>query len=69
MSAWRDFRYAIAGVADDNARINELAMVGDVDELIALAVTAAKLGLREEEIYPMARHWYLTRPEAPNDDE
>lgn len=39
-------------------RLTELAMVGDVDELLALATTAGKLGLREADLEPMARLWY-----------
>lgn len=58
--SWRAFLYALAGNAERDARLSELAVVGDVDELLALAVEAGKLGLRQEDLAPMARSWHVS---------
>ena len=44
-------------------RLAELSRLGDLAELLDIAVEAGKLGLTVADIEPMARNWYLTRPE------
>src|SRR5690606_24538482 len=46
-------------------RMVELRAVGDVDEMLDIAITAAKLGLREDDLEPMARAWFTTQGTSP----
>jgi hypothetical protein len=41
-------------------RLKALSKVGDVDELLEIAINAGMLGLRAEDLGPMVRNWYLS---------
>ena len=42
-------------------RLADLSKVGDPAELLDIAIEAGKLGLREADLEPMARLWYMTK--------
>lgn len=65
LKAWRESTALLAKAVCREEKLAQLAAVGDVDALLNLAITAAKLGLREEDLEPMARSWFTTQETTP----